>query len=255
MLDVRDLFVRYPGTDDNFAYAVRGVSFMVASGSFTGLVGESGSGKSTLIMATLGLLPPGTRVSGAIRFCGSDLLAMDSETLRGMRWKRISLVPQGALNSFTPVITIGSHMEEILRVHMAIEGHSALLKIGEALEDVGLDPAIGGRYLHELSGGQKQRAAIALALLCSPSLLLADEPTTALDVITQAGILKLMSRLRRERGLTVLLVTHDLPMAASVCERLLVMKDGLLVEEGTPLEIISDPKHPHTKDLVDSMLL
>ena len=130
-----------------------------------------------------------------------------------------------------------------------------MLKIGEALEDVGLDPAIGKRYPHELSGGQKQRAAIALALLCSPRLLLADEPTTALDVITQAGILKLMSRLRRERGLTVLLVTHDLPMAASVCERLLVMKDGLLVEEGTPLEIISDPKHPHTKDLVDSMLL
>jgi ABC-type glutathione transport system ATPase component len=255
MLDVRDLLIRYPRTDDNFAYAVRGVSFMVESGSFTGLVGESGSGKSTIIMATLGLLPPGTRVSGSIRFCGSDLLAMDSETLRGIRWKKISLVPQGALNSFTPVITIGSHMEEVLRIHMAIEGRDALMKIGEALQDVGLDPKIAKRYPHELSGGQKQRAAIALALLCSPQLLLADEPTTALDVITQAGILKLMSRLRRERGLTVLLVTHDLPMAASVCERLLVMKDGLLVEEGAPLEIISDPKHPHTKDLVDSMLL
>ncbi len=253
MLDIRALTVRYTGgrtcTD-----AVRGISFMLERGSFTGLVGGSGSGKSTMIMAALGLLPKGTSVSGEIRFNDKNILALKEDGLQKIRWKEIALVPQGALNSFTPVLTIGHHIEEVLRVHMSMEGPEAAEKIGALLEEVGLDVSIRKRYPHELSGGQKQRAAIALALSCSPSLLFADEPTTALDVITQAEILKLLLKLREDKGLTVFFVTHDLPLAATVCDRLLVMKDGLLVEDGTPDDIITDPKHSHTRDLVRAML-
>lgn len=253
MLDVRSLTVRY---DRNGVYtdAVNNVSFKIENGSFTGIVGESGSGKSTMITASLGLLPAGTQVGGEIYFDGANILAMPDDELRRLRWRSIALVPQGALNSFTPVITIGRHIAEVLKIHSGLEGAEADKRIISLLDEVGLDARIKDRYPHELSGGQKQRAAIALALACSPSLLLADEPTTALDVITQAGILKLLSRLRREKKLAIVLVTHDLPMAASVCESLLVMKDGYLVERGSPRDIITDPRHEHTKNLVRAML-
>ena len=251
MLDVKGLSVRYPRSSSD---AVRNVSFSLERGSFTGLVGESGSGKSTMISAALGLLPRGTSVSGAILFEDRSLLGMDEDALREIRWRDISLVPQGAMNSFTPVITIGRHIEEVLEVHSGMTGHEAGGRTAALLEECGLDAIIARKYPHELSGGQKQRAAIALALACSPKLLLADEPTTALDVVTQMGILKLLAHEREARGLTVLLVTHDLPMAASVCGRLLVMKDGELVESGTPRQIAIEPRHEHTKALVRAML-
>lgn len=234
--------------------AVRNISFPVGENTLTGLVGESGSGKSTIIMSILGLLPRGTKISGQIIFKGRNIAGLSEKEMRPLRCKEISLVPQSALNSFTPVLTIGTHITEVLRTHLSIDGRSAAKRAEALLEEAGLEGMIVKYYPHELSGGQKQRAAIALALACSPALLLADEPTTALDVVTQAEILKLLVRLQREKGLTVLLVTHDLPMAASVCGRLLVMQNGEIVERGTSKEIISAPKHHHTKALVRYVL-
>ena len=250
MLDVRGLHIAYPGQSSE---AVRGVSFSLEKGSLTGLVGESGSGKTTIVSAILGLLPAGTRVSGRIEVCGEDLLTLSEEALRRRRWKEVALVPQGAQNSFTPVKTIGSHIEEVLHVHCTLAGTAAKTRVSALLEQVELDASIARRYPHELSGGQKQRAAIALALACDPALLLADEPTTALDVITQAGILRLLLRLQEERDLTVLLVTHDLPLAASVCDELIVMKDGELIERGAPKKLIHAPEHAYTRRLVEAM--
>lgn len=253
MLEVRNLSVKYKNNRDS-KEAVKDVSLSLKNGSFTGLVGESGSGKSTIIMAILALLPVGTEVNGRIEFDGNDVLMMPDHELRRFRWSKIALVPQGALNSFTPVLTIGRHIEEVLNVHLHLKGAEADKKVKRLLDEVGLDSNVNGRYPHELSGGQKQRAAIALALACSPSLLLADEPTTALDVIVQSCVLKLLAQLRAEYGLTVLLVTHDLPIAAAISDTLLVMKDGCIVENGSPNEIIVNPKHSHTKELVKAML-
>lgn len=252
MLDIKDLTVRYHSmgrTTD----AVNGISLRIEKGSFTGLVGESGSGKSTLMTALLGLLPPRTEVTGEILYKGADILRMSESEMRNLRWKEISLVPQGAQNSFTPVMKIKRHIEEVLNVHLGIFGEDAEKEVVRLLEDVGLDAGIKERYPHELSGGQKQRAAIALALACSPALLLADEPTTALDVIVQAEILELLSGLRKSKDLSIILVTHDLPLAAMVCDRLVVMKDGMIAESGTPHELVNYPRHPHTKDLIREM--
>lgn len=254
MLDIRNLSVTYiSGTDRT--HAVKDVSFALERGSFTGLVGESGSGKSTIIMSALGLLPPGTEISGAMFYKGADILGMSEDEKRSLRWKEISLVPQGAQNSLTPVLKIKRHIEEVLDVHLAKHGEEAEKETARLLTEVGLDPSIGERYPHELSGGQKQRAAIALALACSPSLLLADEPTTALDVIIQSDILQLLHGLKKSKNLSIVLITHDLPMAATVCDRLIVMKDGMIVETGVPREIVRNPSHPHTKELVKAMFL
>lgn len=252
MLEIRNLHVAYAGNGTRIE-AARGVSFHVARGSFSALVGESGSGKSTVLSAILGLLPKSAEVTGEIIFDGRDLLCLSAEEMRALRWRKISLVPQGALNSFTPVLTIGRHISEVLLVHMKMCGIAAERKTDELLEQVGLDPDIKKRYPHELSGGQKQRASIAAALACSPELLLADEPTTALDVITQAGILDLLASLRGG-GLGVLLVSHDLPMAASLCNELMVMYRGEIVEQGTPEYVIANPRHAHTRALVGSAL-
>lgn len=253
MLEIKNLSVAY-SVREGLTEAVRGVSCRVCAGSFTGLVGESGSGKSTMIMAALGLLPKSARLGGEIYFDGADILKLGEEALRRIRWRGISLVPQGAQNSFTPVLTIGRHIEEVLSVHLKITGSPADKKIDELLESVGLERSVKKRYPHELSGGQKQRAAIATALACSPRLLLADEPTTALDVITQAGILELLAGLRRETGFSIMLITHDLPLAAAVCDDLMVMYQGRIVERGESAEIIARPQHPHTRNLVNSAL-
>lgn len=242
------------GARGSLTEAVRGVSCRVGGGRVCGLVGESGSGKSTMITAILGLLPKSAQVSGEILFNGEDLLKLGEEELRSVRGKKISLVPQGSQNSFTPVLTIGCHIAEVLRVHMNMGGVAAERKIEQLLEEVGLEGGVKKRYPHELSGGQKQRAAIAAVLACSPKLLLADEPTTALNVITQAGILALLARLRRDAGLSIMLISHDLPMAASVCDDLMVMYRGAIVESGTPEQIITNPAHGHTRALVYSAL-
>lgn len=251
MLNIENLSVAYAKSERN---AVCEVSFRLEKGSFTALVGESGSGKSTIVSAALGLLPNSSRVSGSIIWKGVNLAAIDDTDFRKYRWKELALVPQGALNSFTPVITIGAHIAEVLDFHLGIKGKEAENKIASLLEEVSLPKDSAKKYPHELSGGQKQRAAIALALACSPQLLFADEPTTALDVVTQASVLKLLKKLRTEKALTILFVTHDLPMAASLCDNIIVMKNGCIVESGTPQQIIENPQNEHTKSLVAAML-
>ncbi len=240
MLNIENLSVAYAKSERN---AVCEVSFRLEKGSFTALVGESGSGKSTIVSAALGLLPNSSRVSGSIIWKGVNLAAIDDTDFRKYRWKELALVPQGALNSFTPVITIGAHIAEVLDFHLGIKGKEAENKIASLLEEVSLPKDSAKKYPHELSGGQKQRAAIALALACSPQLLFADEPTTALDVVTQASVLKLLKKLRTEKALTILFVTHDLPMAASLCDNIIVMKNGCIVESGTPQQIIENPQN------------
>lgn len=234
--------------------AVRDVSFELRENSFCGLIGESGSGKSTVLMTMLGLLPRGARADGEILYGSRNIMNLPENEMNKLRQREISLIPQGAMNSFTPVITIGGHIREVLDIHLGVRGDEADARIAELLTDVELPASVAGRYPHELSGGQKQRAAIALALSCGPKLVLADEPTTALDVITQSSVMKLLEELRRKKGLTILLVTHDLPLAASVCDELFVMKDGAIIESGTPRRIVESPRETHTKALIAAML-
>ncbi|WP_302806087.1 ABC transporter ATP-binding protein [Cloacibacillus porcorum] len=254
ILEIKDLSVTYNSKSNNPNAAVRGVSFALEENSFSGLIGESGSGKSTVIMTLLGLLPRDSAASGEILYKGRGILGIPEGEMASLRQREIALIPQGALNSFTPVMTIGRHLREVLELHLGLKGEAAERRITELLAEVELPPEIAARYPHELSGGQKQRAAIAIALSCEPKLVLADEPTTALDVITQAAILRLLERLRREKNLTILLVTHDLPLAASVCGKLFVMKDGKLIESGTPRQLIDSPREAHTRALIAAML-
>ena len=254
ILEIKDLSVTYNSKSNNPNAAVRGVSFALEENSFSGLIGESGSGKSTVIMTLLGLLPRDSAASGEVLYKGRGILGIPEGEMASLRQREIALIPQGALNSFTPVMTIGRHLREVLELHLGLKGEAAERRITELLAEVELPPEIAARYPHELSGGQKQRAAIAIALSCEPKLVLADEPTTALDVITQAAILRLLERLRREKNLTILLVTHDLPLAASVCGKLFVMKDGKLIESGTPRQLIDSPREAHTRALIAAML-
>lgn len=254
ILEIKDLNVTYNSKSNSPNAAVRGVSFALEENSFSGLIGESGSGKSTVIMTLLGLLPRDSAASGEILYKGRGILGIPEDEMASLRQREIALIPQGALNSFTPVMTIGRHLREVLELHLGLKGKAAERRITELLAEVELPPEIAARYPHELSGGQKQRAAIAIALSCEPKLVLADEPTTALDVITQSAILRLLERLRREKNLTILLVTHDLPLAASVCGELFVMKDGKLIESGTPRQLIDAPREAHTRALIAAML-
>ncbi len=253
ILEIKDLCVTY-NKSTSPTPAVRGVSFALAENSFSGLIGESGSGKSTIIMTLLGLLPKDSTADGEVLYKGRSILNIPEAKMSALRQREIALIPQGALNSFTPVMTIGRHLREVLELHLGLKARAAEERIAELLAEVELPAAVAARYPHELSGGQKQRAAIALALSCEPQLVLADEPTTALDVVTQAAILRLLESLRREKNLTILLVTHDLPMAASVCGELFVMKDGELIENGTPRQLIDAPREAHTKALIAAML-
>ena len=256
MISVENLSITYnrrTRRGEEKVQAVQDVSFSVEKGKIVALAGESGSGKSSLLMAIPGLLPPGTEVTGKICLDGTDLLSLSEKELNGLRWRRIALIPQGAMNSFTPVLTVGSSVEEVLSVHLGLTGNKARERTDHLFAIAGLEGTLAARYPHELSGGQKQRAAIALALACDPDYLLCDEPTTALDVITQKGIIGTLKILVEEKGLGMLLVSHDLPLAASAASRIFILKDGFLVEEGPPKELIAHPKNPHTAALVNAL--
>lgn len=257
-MEIRNLSVMYHRmTSDGRrgeVTAVKNVSLTLEKGKFCALAGESGSGKSTVLMAIPGLLPSGTKISGKITLDGKNLLTLPESELNRIRWRRIALIPQGAMNSFTPVLTVGRHVEEVLSVHLGLSKDESRERISSLFTLAGLEGGLASRYPHELSGGQKQRAAIALALACSPDCLLCDEPTTALDVITQQGIVSTLKRLVKERGLGLLFVSHDLTLAASAADYLYIMKDGHLVEEGDPRKVVARPKNPHTQDLVAALL-
>jgi len=247
LLEVRDLHVWFDLPGDERLHAVQGVSLDLDEGERVGLVGESGCGKTTTILAMLGLLPPSATVAGEVLFEGDSLLTRSEDSIRPRRWKDIAMVFQGAMNALNPVKTVEAQIVEPMELHQVAEGADARRAAGELLEMVGISAAAGARYPHEFSGGMRQRAAIAMSLACQPKVLLADEPTTALDVMVQAQILELLTGLARDLGLALVLVTHDLPVVAQVCERAAVMYAGEIVEAGTMNELFHEPKHPYTR--------
>jgi oligopeptide/dipeptide ABC transporter ATP-binding protein len=247
LLEVEDLHVWFDLPHDRELHAVQGVSFAVDRGERLGLVGESGCGKTTTILALMGLLPPTASVAGRVLLDGEDLLARGEATMAPHRWRDVAMVFQGAMNAFNPVRRIGDQIVEPMELHGVAEGRSAQIRAAELLERVGIPSARLRNYPHEFSGGMRQRAAIAMALACGPKLLLADEPTTALDVMVQAQILELLVELADDLGLALILVTHDLPVVAQTCISAAVMYAGEIVETG-PMDVLyHDPRHPYTR--------
>jgi peptide/nickel transport system ATP-binding protein len=233
--------------------AVDDVSFSIKKNESIGIVGESGSGKSTLGTALLRSVPyPGRIVSGKIILDGQDITKMpDDEFNNQVRWKKISMIFQGALNSLDPVFTIGSQMKEVLEQH----GYSndQLEIITDSLSSVVLEPGIMKKYPHELSGGMKQRVSIAMSLLLNPKILVADEPTTSLDVMVQSQIINLLKKLKRDRDMSIVFISHDLGVISEVSEIIAIMYRGQIVEVGKAYEIYKNPKHPYTEKLVSSI--
>jgi peptide/nickel transport system ATP-binding protein len=249
LLQIEDLQVWFELEGRGELHAVQGVNLSLEPGERLGLVGESGCGKTTSALAIMGLLPSSASVSGRILLEGDDILAGGEEAMRPHRWVDVAIVFQGAMNALNPVQTVGQQIVEAIELHNRARGATARARTGELLEAVGIPAARAGRYPHELSGGMRQRAAIAMALACNPKVLIADEPTTALDVMVQAQILELLDGLCRDFGLALILVTHDLPVVAQLCNRCAVMYAGEIVERG-PLETIyHTPGHPYSRML------
>ncbi len=247
LLEVRDLNVWYGLPDGGEVHAVRGVSLDLDPGERFGLVGESGSGKTTAILAMMGLLPSTASISGQVRIAGTNILDRGESGVRPYRWRDVAMVFQGAMNSLNPVRRIGWQIAQPMLRHKTYAREESRQRAAELLKRVGLPADIARRYPHELSGGMRQRVAIAMALACDPKVLLADEPTTALDVIVQAQILNLLSELSADLGLGLILVTHDLPVVAQVCDNAAVMYAGELVERGATDELYHRPRHPYTR--------
>ncbi|MER8652293.1 ABC transporter ATP-binding protein [Mesorhizobium sp. M1121] len=253
LLDVKGLSVDY-GLKGVSSRAIDRVSFVLGAGEAVGLVGESGSGKTTTAMAIAGLLSPNARVSeGEVRYRGERLPIDDDAAMRPHRWSETSVVFQGAMNALNPVHRIIKQIAEPCVLKLGMSRGEATARARELLELVGIPTDRGTAYPHELSGGMRQRAMIAMALACRPSIVIGDEPTTALDVITQAQILKLLGELRSQLNLALILITHDLSVVAESCDRVMIMYSGRIVEDGTVAEIFAQPKHPYTRLLIDSI--
>ena len=255
LLDIENLSVHFH-TPEGVARAVDGVSLSLAPGETIGLVGESGCGKSVTALSILGLIPspPGKIESGKIRFNGQNLLDLDSESLRKIRGRHISMIFQEPMTSLNPVLPIGRQVAEPLMVHQGLNRAAAFEKAADWLDHVKI-PAAAKRlndYPHQLSGGMRQRVMIAMAMVCGPKLLIADEPTTALDVTIQAQILSLMTRLKEELDMSLLLITHDLGVVAQMASRVVVMYGGQLVEEAGVAGVFDHPFHPYTQGLLKS---
>ncbi|MFD6315404.1 ABC transporter ATP-binding protein [Streptomyces nigra] len=248
LLEVRNLEVTYPGG----AAAVRGVDLSLEAGRKLGIAGESGCGKSTLALALLRLLPPGTRVGGEVLLDGEDVLAMRWGRVRAVRWAGASIVFQGAMHSLNAVHRVGDQIAEPILLHRRATPTAARRRTGELLEQVGLPAARASAYPHELSGGQRQRVMIAMALACDPRLVVADEPTTALDVMIQAQILRLIEGLVAEQELGLVAISHDLAVLAETCDRMAVMYAGRVVEEGPARTVYEDAGHPYARALSEA---
>jgi len=266
LLELRNLTTVFP-TRRGLVRAVNGVSFQLKEGEKLGIVGESGSGKSVTLLSILRLVPrPGQIVAGEVLFRGENLLKKSPREMRKLRGKEIAMIFQDPMTTLNPVFRVGEQIRESLRIHGIIPSSNGFLprlfdrrrraaeneRIIQAMRDVGIPSPTerAKRYPHEFSGGMQQRAIIAIALSCEPSLLLADEPTTALDVTIQAQILDLLNKINRERGTSIILVTHNLGVVAEFCDTIAVMYAGQLVEAGTTEEVTSDPKHPYTRGLL-----
>ncbi|GAA1227126.1 ABC transporter ATP-binding protein [Prauserella halophila] len=248
LLELQDLGVTYR-TAGGEVEAVRGVDLALEPGETVGIAGESGSGKSTVVASVLRLLPKSAKVTGRVLLDGEDVGAMRWGRLRAARWSEASVVFQGAMHALNPVRRVGKQIAEPLRLHTGASAAEAEARVHELLAQVDLSAAKAKAYPHELSGGQKQRVMIAMALACAPQLVIADEPTTALDVIVQAQVLDLLGRLVEERGIGLVFITHDLSVLAATCSRIAVMYQGLIVETGNAKEVITAPRHEHTKAL------
>ncbi|MFF3982589.1 ABC transporter ATP-binding protein [Streptomyces sp. NPDC055808] len=245
LLEIRDLHVTY----GNGARAVRGVDLTVAPGQKLGVAGESGCGKSTLAMALLRLLPSSATLTGSVLLDGEDVLGMRWGRLRAVRWAGASIVFQGAMHSLNAVHRVGDQIAEPILLHGLAGPDAARARVRELLEQVGLPAARADAYPHELSGGQRQRVMIAMALACAPELIVADEPTTALDVMIQAQILRLIERLVADQGISLLMISHDLAVLADTCDRLAVMYAGRVVEEGPARQVYGAARHPYGRAL------
>lgn len=251
-LDVQELSIDYLNGDQSL-HAVVDISFQINKGQSLALVGESGCGKTTTMLSLLRLLPAeGRIVSGKILYNGVDLLQLSESQMREYRWKHLAVVFQGAMNALNPVRRIGDQIAECITLHDQTSHKVAMKQVQEVLELVGIPAERATNYPHQFSGGMRQRAMIAMALACNPSVLIADEPTTALDVMTQAQILELLQSLQQQLGLAVIFVTHDLGIVAEMCDHVLVMYAGKTAEYGTVDSIFNRSKHPYTRRLLQA---
>jgi oligopeptide/dipeptide ABC transporter ATP-binding protein len=253
LLKIQGVSVTYSQENGERVRALDGINLAVAPGEVVGILGESGCGKSTLANAVLGLLPRQASVEcGEILFEGINLLNLSDAQLRPIRGSRISMVPQEPALSLNPVMTVGTQIAEVLRAHLPLSGQQRRERMSELLREVGFDqPAqISGAYPHQLSGGQRQRVVLAQAIACEPILLIADEPTSKLDAALRTEIAVLLAGMHRKHGMTILLISHDVPFVTSLSDRIAMMYAGSVVEAGSRAEILSRPLHPYTQDLL-----
>jgi oligopeptide transport system ATP-binding protein len=254
LLEVAGLETRFT-TQDGTVNAVNGVSFTVNKGETIGIVGESGSGKSQVLMSIMGLLPQNGRSTGSVKFAGSEILGLPRDALNKIRGSQIAMIFQDPMTALNPYLTIGKQLTEVLTFHRNVSEVEAREQACALLEQVHIpEPAKRlNMYPHELSGGMRQRVMIAMGMLCRPDLLIADEPTTALDVTIQAEILSLLAEQQAASGTAIILVTHDLGVVAQLCDRVFVMYAGRIVEQGSARQIFYQPQHPYTRALLQSM--
>ncbi len=252
LLEVQDLTVRY-STKRGEIHALERLSIKLEQGEALGLVGESGCGKTTAAMALMRLLAPNARVlEGKILFQGEDLLLKDDEEMRRIRWGKIAMIFQAAMNALNPVKRVGGQIQEAIELHSDLGKEQSDTKVQELYEMVGLDPSRRNDYPHQYSGGMKQRAIIAMAMACHPALIIADEPTTALDVIVQEQILAELYRLQRKLGMAMLYISHDISIITKTCDSMGIMYAGQLVEYASTDELLENPIHPYTQGLLAS---
>ena len=253
-LEVRDLTIQYK-TDDALVYAVNGLDLTIEKGTCLGLVGETGAGKTTTALGILRLLPnpQGQYVSGEIFFNGIDLRKLGDAAMREIRGNAISMIFQDPMTSLNPILTVGDQIAEVIRLHEKCHKREAMERAEAMLELVGIPAERAGEYPHQFSGGMKQRVVIAIALACNPELLIADEPTTALDVTIQAQVLELMRDLKAKMGTSTILITHDLGVVAEMCDSVAIMYAGMIMEYGSLREIYKETRHPYTLGLFGSI--
>lgn len=254
IVEIKDLIVHYI-TDEGVVEAVNDLSLSIKHGETLGLVGETGAGKTTIALSIMGLLPdpPSKILQGSIHFDGEDLLKKTQKEMRQIRGEKISMIFQDPMTALNPVFTVGDQIREVIELHQGVNKKEAAEKAKEIMLTVGIDPSRYHDYPHQFSGGMKQRVVIAIALACRPELLIADEPTTALDVTIQAQMLELMMNLKKELNTSMIMITHDLGVIAEVCDRCAVIYAGEIVESGTLEDIFENPKHPYTIGLFDSL--
>ncbi len=254
IIEIKDLSIHYK-TDEGLVRAVNGLNLRLARGESLGIVGETGAGKTTTALGIMGLIPdpPGLIAGGEILFEGQDLLKLGKHKLRSIRGNKISMIFQDPMTSLNPVVTVGDQIAESIRIHEKLSRAEASVKAKEMLELVGIPGDRYGEYPHQFSGGMKQRVIIAIALSCNPQLILADEPTTALDVTIQAQVLDLIIKLQKEKNTSMILITHDLGVVVEVCDKVAIMYAGEIVEYGTLEQIYERTSHPYTIGLFGSI--